>query len=66
MKKLKDSEIDATLYSSNFNGNCCCVVLIPCGVSWNNGTKGYLYAKIKMVKTFPINDMPKTKLGIKP
>ena len=52
MKKFKDSEIDATLYSSNFNGNCCCVVLIPCGVSWSDGTKGYLYAKIKMVKTF--------------
>ena len=44
------SDIDSSLYSPNFNGDCGCIVLIPYGWGYMDETEGYLFAKIKLMK----------------
>ena len=44
------NEVDSSLYSPNFNGDCWCIVLIPYGWNWSSGTEGHLFAKIKLLK----------------
>eukprot|EP01084_Bolivina_argentea_P263534 446078_1 len=65
IKRFKQSQIDYSLYSENFNNNSFCIVIAPNGLSVYQQGNGLVFMKMKLLKLPPKIDQIKYKYHLK-